>query len=121
MDWNSTFTKNLIGIMRKQNIQNLVLCGILDLKPSGVVSLLKGRNNWSLSYVVKICFFFGKSIDEMVFGDKDYVEKHTAKNIKAMKEDIKRFLVENKNYKTLGELTAQGYFDEPNIHEEKKK
>lgn len=110
--YNEKLTSNILDLMKSQGINQLVICGILDLRPSGVNDLLSNKTKWKLSQIIMLAEYFGVRLDKIVFNDEDYILKFTKEHDLLLKNRIRKFLIENKNYKTLGELTAKEFFKE---------
>lgn len=116
-DYHLNVSKKLLALMEEYNISNTMICGLLDLSPSTISELLKGdKYEWKIKHLVKLAFYFGVTLDEFVFGHKDYIKKQLAhekaKTIFEGKTKMREYLIENKKTDTLGKLTAEGFFDE---------
>lgn len=111
-DANEIFGKNIAMLLKQYKLNSYVICALLKLKPSVVSDLLSGKVNWKLEQIIKLSKYFGETTDKLIFGDEHYIKNLKDTYYKTAKSDIKEFLVREKKYKTLGELTVDGFFDD---------
>lgn len=112
IDYNKKFSDKVVSLMNKHNISNLLICGVLDLKPTAVSELLAGRSRWMLQHVVKIAAYFTTPIEELIFDDPNFIKKFKENINIEMKQNIKDFLVKEKKTTTYGKLYTDGFFDD---------
>lgn len=101
---------NVVNLMKKHNTPAFLIAHLIDVAPSTMAMLLQGNQSWRISHLVAIAEYYSVTIDELVFGDPDYIQKNKVKNSHFLKNEIRKFLTENKKFKTLGELEANGFF-----------
>jgi hypothetical protein len=112
IDLDATFANSIEKEMKSYGLKNHVVASIIGLTASGFGDLLSGKNGWKLSNAANLAMYFGKTLDELVFGDKDFIEKNNAAYRKQAAKKIKDYLVREKKYRAYGELQLKGFFDE---------
>ena len=111
-DFNKTISQKIRDLLNINKINHYILCGLLDLKPSAISELLKGRSNWQISHITILAEYFGITLDELVFGEKNHISEFNKEQIYNFKKQVKDYLVREKKFTTYGKLTADGYFKE---------
>jgi hypothetical protein len=109
------FSQSIQAQIKKLNLNNLVIAAVLDMRPSGFNDLLSGKNTWKLKHCAKLAEYFCVPLDELVFGDKNHIEKNTARQKRETAEDIYMTLVRDGHTNTLGKLMADGFFKDVDI------
>ena len=104
-------SSNVAKFMKLHNTPAFLLAHLIDVAPSTMAMLLQGRQSWRISHLVAIAEYYSVSLDELVFGDPNYIQKNKVKNSHFLKAEIRKFLTDNKKFKTLGELEASGFFN----------
>ena len=112
-NWEDSVSNNIIKLMEKHGINaytTYILSALFNLKPSSVSELLDGKRRWRLEQIIKIAKYFTISLDELVFGSKDYIP-HLEKTQKyETLNSIKDFLVKEKKFAAYGKLQSEGFF-----------
>lgn len=98
--------------MEKENINQIVLQVLLDLRGSSINNIFKGKSPWRLKHLSKLAKYFGVTTDWLIFGDRDYINKFNYEENLKTKQSIKDFLVNEGHYQTYGKLQAKGFFKE---------
>jgi hypothetical protein len=104
--------KRIIKLIEENNITRFTLTGILKCRISSFNDMLSGISPWRLEYISALALYFNVTTDWLIFGDNDFIKKNHKKRMYQFKQDIKDFLVREEKFKTYGELTASGFFDE---------
>ena len=101
----------ILKLFEKYNLDRSAIADAIDIKISSFNDVLSGKSPWRLSFLSKLCLYLGVSIDEVVFGDKNYVEKQNEILDIEFRKKIKKYLKDKKKYEAFGRLTAEGFFD----------
>jgi hypothetical protein len=104
-------------------LNNDIISHLLDMPLSTFNDKLSGRTQWKLKEFALMCIVLDVTSDEALFGNPAFVTKFNIYEVRNQKEKIKNWLIENKNFETLGKLTAEGFFekDYPKVAERKAK
>jgi len=100
------------ALLDKYRIDRYIIADLLNISASSFNDILSNKSPWRLQYLSKLALYFSMSLDELVFGDKDYIEKTNKKYNIELKKFIKNYLVKNKKYEAYGRLTANGFFED---------
>lgn len=111
-DIESNTTKNIKIAMGGKSLSISLTALIMNIPEPTLKDKLSNKSPWKILELAKFCLFIKKSIDEIVFGDKNFITNTSDKQIYNVKSDIKNSLVKDKKYKLYGKLTADGFFDE---------
>lgn len=107
-DYDLNVSRGVKNEVEKYKIPLEYLCAIADMPLSTLNDKLAGKTPWRVKEVGLFADYFGVSLDIWVYNlTFDERKKVTEKQVKIQ---LKKFLVENKKYKTLGKLEADGYF-----------
>lgn len=107
-DYDLNVSKGVKSEIAKFKIPLEYLCAIADMPLSTLNDKLAGKTPWRVKEVGLFADYFGVSLDIWVFNQTlDERKKVTEKQVKVQ---LKKYLIENKKYKSLGKLEANGYF-----------
>lgn len=101
----------ILKLIEKYNLDRSAIADTINIKISSFNDVLAGKSPWRLTFLSKLCMYFGVSIDEVVFGDKNYVEKQSEIMDIEFRKKIFKYLKDNKRYEAFGRLAANGFFD----------
>lgn len=104
--------KSVQVLIEKEKLTRQIVASFLKISTSSFGDIMNGKSPWRLEYLSKVALYFSVTTDELIFGDKDFVKKYSKKKNYEFKEDIKEYLIREKNYTAYGKLTAEGFFDE---------
>ena len=103
-------TSKLSGLISKYNLPLELVANIGRLPFTTFKDKFNNKAPWKIKEIAYFALYFGVTTDEFIFGDKEAVEKSNKKSANEIKESIKTHLIENKKFKLLGKLTAEGFF-----------
>lgn len=69
-------SKRVISIINKYGLNQSFLSTLFDIKPSSVSDIINGKSPWRIKHLYRFSLYFSVTLDELVFGDKDYVKKY---------------------------------------------
>ncbi len=93
-------------------MKNDIMAHLLNMPLSTFNDKLSGRTQWKLKEFAYMCILLNVTSDEALFGNALYVTKYNQFRLDDLKENIKEFLIREKNYKTYGKLDAEGFFND---------
>lgn len=112
LDFDLNVTNTLQAKMKELKLPQDLIADLLEMKLPTLRDKLSNKTIWKASEVARIAQYFGITTDIIIFGDKDYILKLKQHNQQEIKQRIKDFLLNDKDYKTYGELQSKGYFKE---------
>lgn len=107
-DYDKIVSAGLKVEIEKHKIPFEFLCTIAEMPLSTFNDKLSNKTPWRVKEVALFAEYFGVSLDKLIIGIS-FSERKKLSEIE-VKAQIKKFLVENRKYKTLGKLEADGYF-----------
>jgi hypothetical protein len=114
-EYDKNVAKRVTELIEEYNLSTTVLQALLKLKSSSASSLLRDERGWTLTHVATVAQYFGVTIDELVFGDKDFIEKNNEKLGLELKKQVYEHLIQENNSYTLGKLFSEGYFKDVDV------
>lgn len=104
-------SERILKLIGKYHLDRGAVAETIGIKISSFNDILSGKSPWRIAYLSKICMYLGITLDEAVWGDKNYVEKQTETMDIEFRQKILKYLKDNKKYEAFGRLTAEGFFD----------
>lgn len=108
-DYDKIVSAGVKAEIEKHKIPFEFLCSIAEMPLSTLNDKLANKTPWRVKEVALFAEYFGVSLDKLIIG-VSFAERKQLTEIE-VKSQIKKYLVENKKYKTLGKLEANGYFE----------
>lgn len=105
-------SKRIIALIEQQNLNRYIIAELIGISTSSFNDILSGKSPWRIPYLSVVALYFGITTDELIFGDKDFIEKNRKEYIHKMKSEIKEYLVKEKKFEVYGRLIADGFFKE---------
>ena len=96
--------------LKQVNFSYPIFSYLIDMPLQTFQDKINGKFPFKLSEFCKICMVLGKSSEELLFGDADFIKHFNYLQNKKVVQSIKDFLIKEQNYKTLGKLEAEGFF-----------
>jgi len=97
--------------IKKFNLNYPIMAHLLEMPLPTFNDKIGSKTSWKLGEFARLCILLNCTSDEMLFGNALFVTEFNLYRNRDMKQQIKKFLVDKKQYKALGELTAEGFFE----------
>lgn len=112
--WDSV--KNAANDRIKQKLKEMgityqIAAAIIDMKLPTFQDKIGGRSSWYIEEIAKLCVYLNTTSDELIFGNPLFVTQWNMVKQTEIKARLKSILTAKKDYKLLGKLTAEGFFD----------
>lgn len=98
--------------IQKSRFTQDVIAGWCGIPLRTFADKIAGNTAWKVDEVAHIAIFLEITLDELVFGERNYVKKFNDFYKAETKKKVKEFLEKKKDYKTIGKLYSEGYFKE---------
>ena len=76
------------SLMDKYSVKGTTIANYLGMRPSSVSDMLLGKSPWRITQLVELAIYFGLTLEELVFDDKDYTKKESLKRKSATKDNL---------------------------------
>lgn len=104
--------ERLKSALKEYGLTYPVIAEVIDMKLPTFQDKISGRSSWYIEEWAKLCCYLNKTSDELLFGNALFVTEWNFHQQHDMKLKLKNILTKQKNYKLLGKLTAEGFFNE---------
>jgi len=108
--------RNAVNERLKEELKNFgltyqITADLIEMKLPTFQDKIGGRTPWTIEEFAKLCIYLNKTSDELIFGNALFVTQWNIFKQVELKDKLKDILTAKKNYKLLGKLTAEGFFD----------
>jgi len=110
-DWDKEASLRIKSKLAEMGLSHKLVAHLIKMPLPTFNDKIGGKTAWKLSEIAKLCILIGETSDCIIYGNALFITEFSQWSASTIKQQIKDFLIKNKQYETLGKMTANGYFE----------